>query len=199
MNVRRKTLKSKGCTVEPGWRASVRRIYAESELELWKCKCQITQVARADQSRPSGASSGNLRSSTFREDERPVHAVKVNSDNNASTASPIRYQGIVARYRTTSEWHDCQLKRRAGAISISTRPPTPASLSKMVVSKPANLLASYMRQNISSSKVGVVVSAGKMSKAVKVRIAGQEWNKHIRKVRISNLSPQYANPSTAVV
>jgi small subunit ribosomal protein S17 len=29
---------------------------------------------------------------------------------------------------------------------------------------------------------GVVVSAGKMVKTVKVRIAKQEWHKHIRKV-----------------
>jgi hypothetical protein len=39
-----------------------------------------------------------------------------------------------------------------------------------------------VREYMSSHKVGVVVSAGKMSKAVKVRIAGQEWNKKIRKV-----------------
>jgi hypothetical protein len=41
-----------------------------------------------------------------------------------------------------------------------------------------------VREYMSSHKVGVVVSAGKMSKAVKVRIAGQEWNKKIRKVCI---------------
>jgi hypothetical protein len=34
----------------------------------------------------------------------------------------------------------------------------------------------------SSQKVGVVVSAGKMSKAVRVRVAEQEWNKKFRKV-----------------
>ncbi|EOA85096.1 hypothetical protein ACJQWK_07079 [Exserohilum turcicum] len=33
----------------------------------------------------------------------------------------------------------------------------------------------------SSHKVGVVVSAGKMSKAVRVRVAHQEWNKKFRK------------------
>jgi hypothetical protein len=53
----------------------------------------------------------------------------------------------------------------------------------MVIKKPANLLAQYLRKNVSSTSAGVVVSAGKMSKAVKVRIVGQEWNKHIRKVR----------------
>lgn len=37
-----------------------------------------------------------------------------------------------------------------------------------------------------SHKIGVVVSAGKMSKAVKVRVAEQEWNKKFRKVRIDN-------------
>lgn len=29
---------------------------------------------------------------------------------------------------------------------------------------------------------GVVISSGKMMKTVKVRVAGQKWNKHIRKV-----------------
>lgn len=33
-----------------------------------------------------------------------------------------------------------------------------------------------------SQKVGVVVSAGKMMGAVKVRVAEQEWNKKFRKV-----------------
>jgi len=33
--------------------------------------------------------------------------------------------------------------------------------------------------------VGVVVSAGKMQKTVKVRIPGQKFNKHLRKVRLS--------------
>ncbi|CAN9433586.1 unnamed protein product [Alternaria alternata] len=36
-------------------------------------------------------------------------------------------------------------------------------------------------QCLTSHKVGVVVSAGKMSKAVRVRVAEQEWNKKFRK------------------
>ncbi|KNG44382.1 nucleic acid-binding protein [Stemphylium lycopersici] len=36
-------------------------------------------------------------------------------------------------------------------------------------------------QCFASHKVGVVVSAGKMSKAVRVRVAVQEWNKKFRK------------------
>ena len=43
-----------------------------------------------------------------------------------------------------------------------------------------------VQEYFSSHKVGVVVSAGKMSKAVKVRVANQEWNKKFRKVRIGN-------------
>jgi small subunit ribosomal protein S17 len=42
---------------------------------------------------------------------------------------------------------------------------------------------------IHSQKVGVVVSAGKMSRAVKVRVAGHEWNKKFRKVRLYLSSP----------
>jgi small subunit ribosomal protein S17 len=41
--------------------------------------------------------------------------------------------------------------------------------------------APLVQQYISSQKVGVVVSAGKMSRAVKVRVAEQEWNKQFRK------------------
>jgi small subunit ribosomal protein S17 len=40
---------------------------------------------------------------------------------------------------------------------------------------------------IHSQKVGVVVSAGKMSRAVKVRVAGQEWNKKFRKVSLDSI------------
>jgi hypothetical protein len=55
--------------------------------------------------------------------------------------------------------------------------PTMASIAtKAVAGKP--LIPHY----ISSHKVGVVVSAGKMSKAVRVRVAEQEWNKKFRKV-----------------
>ncbi|KAF1942440.1 nucleic acid-binding protein [Clathrospora elynae] len=36
-------------------------------------------------------------------------------------------------------------------------------------------------KHFSSQKIGIVVSAGKMSRAVKVRVAGQEWNKKFRK------------------
>ena len=45
--------------------------------------------------------------------------------------------------------------------------------------------APIVTQCLHSQKVGVVVSAGKMSRAVKVRVAGQEWNKKFRKVRLS--------------
>ncbi|EUC42560.1 hypothetical protein COCMIDRAFT_7890 [Bipolaris oryzae ATCC 44560] len=38
-----------------------------------------------------------------------------------------------------------------------------------------------VQEYFASHKIGVVVSAGKMSKAVKVRVAEQEWNKKFRK------------------
>lgn len=64
----------------------------------------------------------------------------------------------------------------------SNRPPSPfrihtSTMSKSIIGKP------IVRKLFSSSQVGVVVSAGRMTKAVKVRIAGQEWNKKFRKVR----------------
>ncbi|PSN64500.1 nucleic acid-binding protein [Corynespora cassiicola Philippines] len=56
-----------------------------------------------------------------------------------------------------------------------------------------------VRQMISSQKVGVVVSAGKMSKAVKVRIAGQEWHKKFRKHFPSETTYLVADPNNSLV
>ncbi|KAL6707805.1 hypothetical protein ACN47E_003705 [Coniothyrium glycines] len=50
-----------------------------------------------------------------------------------------------------------------------------------------------------SQKVGVVVSAGKMSKAVKVRIAGQEWNKKFRKHFPSHTTYLVRDPNNSLV
>jgi small subunit ribosomal protein S17 len=60
-------------------------------------------------------------------------------------------------------------------------------MSKSLVGKP------IVRQLFSSSQVGVVISAGRMSKAVKVRIAAQEWNKKFRKVRFPPLPDAFSN------
>jgi small subunit ribosomal protein S17 len=49
-----------------------------------------------------------------------------------------------------------------------------------------------------SQKVGVVVSAGKMAGAVKVRVAEHEWNKKFRKVSLLHLKILYHNPSRHV-
>ncbi|KAF2001402.1 hypothetical protein P154DRAFT_392549, partial [Amniculicola lignicola CBS 123094] len=55
-----------------------------------------------------------------------------------------------------------------------------------------------VRQGISSTKYGVVVSAGKMDKAVKVRIAGMEWNKQIRKAFPSPTHHLVSDPSNSL-
>lgn len=55
-----------------------------------------------------------------------------------------------------------------------------------------------VRTLMSGTKVGVVVSAGKMSKAVKVRIAGQEWNKKIRKAFPSSKTYLVADPNSSL-
>lgn len=47
--------------------------------------------------------------------------------------------------------------------------------------KAATSATPLIQQYVTSQKLGVVVSAGKMSRAVKVRVAGQEWNKLFRK------------------
>ncbi|KAF1967507.1 nucleic acid-binding protein [Bimuria novae-zelandiae CBS 107.79] len=56
-----------------------------------------------------------------------------------------------------------------------------------------------VRKLFSSSQVGVVVSAGRMSKAVKVRIAGQEWNKKFRKHFPSETTYLVADPNSSLV
>ncbi|KAK5005356.1 hypothetical protein LTR16_006160, partial [Cryomyces antarcticus] len=52
-----------------------------------------------------------------------------------------------------------------------------AAPSSSVVMRNVKLTGPNSRQGLA----GVVVSAGKMMKTVKVRIATQEWNRHIRK------------------
>jgi len=42
----------------------------------------------------------------------------------------------------------------------------------------------------------VVVSAGLMEKTVKVRVATQKWNSHIKKVPIAPFPPQFPAPSS---
>ncbi|KAF2688034.1 nucleic acid-binding protein [Lentithecium fluviatile CBS 122367] len=56
-----------------------------------------------------------------------------------------------------------------------------------------------VRKLMSSSKVGVVVSAGRMERAVKVRIAGQEWNKKFRKHFPSPTTHLVADPNNSLV
>ncbi|KAF2746925.1 nucleic acid-binding protein [Sporormia fimetaria CBS 119925] len=67
--------------------------------------------------------------------------------------------------------------------------------------KPAagKLLEQYLRKNVTSYKTGVVVSAGKMAKAVKVRVAEQEWNKHIRKYFPRPRNYLVADPNNSLV
>ncbi|KAF1963550.1 nucleic acid-binding protein [Byssothecium circinans] len=65
---------------------------------------------------------------------------------------------------------------------------------------PAKKVATPMvRKLMSSTKVGVVVSAGKMDRAVKVRIAKQEWNKKFRKHFPSPETHIVADPQNSLV
>ncbi|KAF2631718.1 nucleic acid-binding protein [Macroventuria anomochaeta] len=63
----------------------------------------------------------------------------------------------------------------------------------------ATTAAPLVQQYITSQKVGVVVSAGKMSRAVKVRIAGQEWNKTFRKHFPSHKHYTVSDPNNSLV
>jgi len=68
-----------------------------------------------------------------------------------------------------------------------------------LTSRPANLLGQFLTKNVTSSKVGVVVSAGKMTRAVKVRIAEREWNKHFRKYFPKPTTYLVADPNSSLV
>ncbi len=63
----------------------------------------------------------------------------------------------------------------------------------------ASTVAPLVQQYITSQKVGVVVSAGKMSRAVKVRVAGQEWNKLFRKHFPSHKHYTVSDPNNSLV
>ncbi|KZM23509.1 uncharacterized protein EKO05_0000227 [Ascochyta rabiei] len=63
----------------------------------------------------------------------------------------------------------------------------------------ATTVAPLVQQYITSQKVGVVVSAGKMSRAVKVRVAGQEWNKTFRKHFPSHKHYTVSDPNNSLV
>ncbi|KAJ4323156.1 hypothetical protein N0V94_002042 [Neodidymelliopsis sp. IMI 364377] len=63
----------------------------------------------------------------------------------------------------------------------------------------ASTAAPLVQQYITSQKVGVVVSAGKMSRAVKVRVAGQEWNKVFRKHFPSHKHYTVSDPNNSLV
>lgn len=63
----------------------------------------------------------------------------------------------------------------------------------------ATSAAPLVQQYITSQKVGVVVSAGKMSRAVKVRVAGQEWNKLFRKHFPSHKHYTVSDPNNSLV
>jgi ribosomal protein S17 len=50
--------------------------------------------------------------------------------------------------------------------------------------------------NIAAKKMaGVVVGAGKMMKTVKVRLAKEEWNRHLRKVSEHLQAKKHSVPS----
>ncbi|KAJ8117906.1 hypothetical protein OPT61_g1000 [Boeremia exigua] len=63
----------------------------------------------------------------------------------------------------------------------------------------ATTAAPLVQQYITSQKVGIVVSAGKMSRAVKVRVAGQEWNKLFRKHFPSHTHYTVSDPNNSLV
>lgn len=84
---------------------------------------------------------------------------------------------------------------------IPSRPPPRLYLPNMATNAAAkaSTAAPLVQQYITSQKVGVVVSAGKMSRAVKVRVAGQEWNKLFRKHFPSHKHYTVSDPNNSLV
>jgi len=76
--------------------------------------------------------------------------------------------------------------------SISVPPQLTATMASLAAR--AKAAVSIVVPHFSSRQVGVVVSAGKMDRAVKVRIAGQEWNNKFRRVCLTPLPPPWAGP-----
>ncbi|ORY11795.1 hypothetical protein BCR34DRAFT_483536 [Clohesyomyces aquaticus] len=79
-----------------------------------------------------------------------------------------------------------------------------ASAAKVAATTASKFINPFLSKPIvptfkSTSKLGVVVSAGKMKKAVKVRIAGQEWNRDIRKYFPSSKTYLCADPTSSLV
>ncbi|KAF2268506.1 nucleic acid-binding protein [Lojkania enalia] len=71
----------------------------------------------------------------------------------------------------------------------------PAVSLKKSLRAPMPLVQNY----ISSTRIGVVVSAGRMDRAVKVRIAGQEWHKKFRKFFPSPQTHIVSDPNNSLV
>ncbi|KAH7363742.1 hypothetical protein BKA66DRAFT_499149 [Pyrenochaeta sp. MPI-SDFR-AT-0127] len=63
----------------------------------------------------------------------------------------------------------------------------------------AKQVAPIVTKCFSSQRVGVVVSAGKMDRAVKVRVADQEWNKKFRKHFPSHQTHLVRDPNNSLV
>ncbi|KAI8938996.1 hypothetical protein NX059_004840 [Plenodomus lindquistii] len=63
----------------------------------------------------------------------------------------------------------------------------------------AKAAAAIVVPHFSSRQVGVVTSAGKMDRTVKVRVAGQEWNKRFRKHFPSHSTYLVRDPNNSLV
>ncbi|CBY01820.1 hypothetical protein LEMA_P006070.1 [Plenodomus lingam JN3] len=68
-----------------------------------------------------------------------------------------------------------------------------------LAAKAKKAAAAIVVPNFASRQVGIVVSAGKMDRTVKVRVAGQEWNKRFRKHFPSHSNYLVRDPNNSLV
>ena len=114
--------------------------------------------------------------------------------------SPIPVYASLSRTHSLAVQTVAPLPPRPVNVSASTATHTPVTyaMATKAVAKATNA-APLVQQYITSQKVGVVVTAGKMSRAVKVRVAGQEWNKMFRKHFPSHKHYTVSAPNNSLV
>lgn len=129
---------------------------------------------------------------------RPSISACINCGSDIDQARTRTYTSIVDAFA-------CRLSASNSSVAVTCiqrapiLPHTTTALRASTMATKATNAAPLVQQYMTSQKVGVVVSAGKMSRAVKVRIAGQEWNKTFRKHFPSHQHYTVSDPNNSLV
>jgi small subunit ribosomal protein S17 len=123
----------------------------------------------------------------------PVAAAVAQSTLRANISQTRTHSVVVFSFRHLGS-HQIALGAPAAHTKTPELRPSPPDMATK-----AKAAAPLVQQYISSQKIGVVVSAGKMSRAVKVRVAEQEWNKQFRKHFLSPKHYTVSDPNSSLV